>query len=213
MIASVSSDAGETRSRSAPRYAATCAACSGAVTSCQSSPSCASRSPVPWYDAASSASAVSTCFGVAPTTRASSARDTGFSATNRTLSTALARPDLISCPSLSRDQDVGEQIALLEIDDAAAVQVEQRDERYDSPSQRGLGAEQLGERHPLALGDDRFDLGRALLHGVALRRRDHALLARARRERQHLGPRGRQRHDLAAARRQLRRAALTMEGA
>src|SRR5207245_2609658 len=78
---------------------ATCGAWSGAVTICHSSPAFWRRSPVPSYDAPSSASAASTPRGVAPATRASSPRDTGFSATKRIASRAFASCVRMRAPS------------------------------------------------------------------------------------------------------------------
>src|SRR4029078_1510331 len=61
-------------------------------------------------------------------------------------------------PLLLPDHDVREELVLLEVDDDAAVQVEQRDERYDSPSERGRRTEQLAERDLAALVHDEVEL-------------------------------------------------------
>src|SRR5206468_585286 len=94
----------------------------------------------------------------------------------------------------------GKEFALLEVDDHAAVEVQQRDERYDSPAQCRRRTEQLAEGQLTTLGHDAFDLLRALLDRVALARRDHIVLTSARRKREHARPCGGEGGDLAPAR-------------
>src|SRR2546422_2903814 len=121
--------------------------------------------------------------------------------------------DLSGCRLPPRYDDVREQLVLHQVDDASPVEIEQRDERDDREADRGRLAEERSEAHPLLFGDELFDLGGALLHRVALTRRDHVLLALALREGEDARPRRRESVDLAATRGQLDRAALAMERA
>src|SRR5256885_1349467 len=85
--------------------------------------------------------------------------------------------------------------------------------RHDREADRGRVAEERSEAHTLLRRNERFDLGGALLHRVALAWRDELLLTLACGERENARPRRRERIDLAAPRRKLDRAALAMEAA
>src|SRR5437660_3570270 len=112
-----------------------------------------------------------------------------------------------------RDHDVREELVLRQVDDGAAVQIEERDERDDGEADRRRAAEERSEAHPPLRRDQLLDLEGALLDRVALPGGDDVLLTLLRRERQHSPKCEGEGIDLAAPRRQLDRAALAVERA
>src|SRR5438105_5530267 len=76
--------------------------------------------------------------------------------------------DPLHATDLAFDADLAEQLVLRDVDDQAAVQVEQGDERDDGVAERRPVAEERSEGDGRLFGDERLDLGRALLDGVAL---------------------------------------------
>src|SRR3989442_3271609 len=212
MTGSVASAACEMRRRSAPRYALTARAVSGAVTKRQASPSRWRRRPLPPRASSSDTSACSISRARAPVARASSATVTGFSATKRTASMA-ARSSSIRAYLPLPHGDLAEQIGLLQVDEAAPEQVEDRQESDDRVPERRPLDEKRSERHLAAHGEELLDLLRAILHAVALAGRHDLLFACGAREREDLLPRGREGRHVPAARRQLDRSAFAVERA
>src|SRR5438552_10608995 len=196
----VSRAACEIRRRSAPRYAVTARALSGAVTKRQASPSRCSRSPLEPRSSSSAASACSTSRGRAPVARTSSPTVTGFSATNSTASIAERSSFTRLTYSPALDGDVVEQRFLVQVDDAAAKQIQDREERHDRKSQRRPLQQQRTERNGFPRLEQLLDLDGSFLHAVALTWRDELWLARGPRQRQHLLPRRGQRAAVTAAR-------------
>src|SRR5205823_6512782 len=130
----------------------------------------------------------------------------------RTDSTLFERSLRISA-FLPRDKDLAEELVLPEVDDDAAIEVQQRDEGDDRERERRILTEQRSERDGALSCDELLDLGGALLYRVPLGRHLGLFATSARGQGEDARPSRGEGVAVAAARGQLDGAALTVEGA